>query len=273
MSFRYRQDGDAGYFGNHGVINIESLNINFLSTEQAGDFTTTLTRPITDIRKLTLEQVIIPFTFTTIQSADKIPFVEGANPEILIQMPVSSPTFTELATIIGNLLTANSPGGSTYTCTYSDSTGKFTITNSLNLLFTFNWDSQLNVNKNNNSWQLLGANNLIWNHTQPQASTWISPGVVLLNPGSLYITILPVSSNITSLLKRNTTFIIPINGNFQDLIIWERNAGDEQSIYFNSKGFNLNRFEVQIKNFYGDILEIPGYVKILVSYDTWPENN
>lgn len=278
MSKTFIYQADAGYYGTHGLLDIESLDLNPLVNAIPSYFSTSLTRPIMDIRKVSLSQAVIPFTFYTVNATgfDNIPFQEGANPTIFIALPASSPTFAEFATTVASLLTSNSPGGSTYTVTYSDQTGKYTITNSLNLNFTFDWTASLNqiiaTRQFNAGYQFLGANNYIYNYTAAQATTYVSPGVALLNPGVIYISIEPINSNVTALTKTNRTFIVPVNANFGGIITYLRNAGDDQSLYYGNKGFNLNKFEVKITNSFGQILPIAGYVKIALQYETWPEN-
>ena len=181
-----------------------------------GEFVIQLTSTIYNIKKLTLEGAIIPYSFYNIGPDAAIVFQEQAGGGIIsTPIPTQYYTPTTLATEVAALLNGTSPNTLTYTCTYNSSTGKYTIGSSGN--FGLLWTTAVNTDQYNYLYYNLGFNKLnILHGPDPDTgygTSHVSSGIGSLTFNYIWIRITSIFGNdIATTSSSNVTYCVPVNG-------------------------------------------------------------
>ena len=93
-------------------------------------------RLVTSVAAMKILEVQIPFTYYVYNSTNNtFTLTANGHAPVTVTIPVGNYTVSELATVFGAAL--NLVGATTYTVTYSDTTAKYTITDTANVPFTF----------------------------------------------------------------------------------------------------------------------------------------
>jgi hypothetical protein len=144
-------------------------------------------RPLNNIAAVKILEVQIPFTWYTINSYNNL-FQMTDTASAFVRLPVGNFDSLTLANALGITLTNGSPGGFTYTATYSAISQKFTITSSSSTPFTLTMTGHDNIEGNFDPSIVLGMNNINTSTSVGGFASLTSPNAALITgPNYLYV--------------------------------------------------------------------------------------
>lgn len=178
----------------------------------------------------------IPFSFYVVNSSNNtFTLLEPASATVTI--PVGNYTSLTLPTALGSALTSASPGGRTYTVTYSSTTLKLTITASAGT-FTLVVNTDLQLFLGLDATSASSGTTLV----APDVAQITGPNYLYLNSdtlGSLFSTYLPSTAPNFPVSKGPQLARIPINNNPGDVLYYVDPAPEK---WFDTQ--NLNQLQI-----------------------------
>lgn len=243
-------------------------------------------QPVQNIHSLRLECAVIPYSMYVVRGY--IPLYESGQVGSLykkVTLPLSAYDNTNIASAVATALTSASTVGNVYTASFNTTTGKLTInsTGSFSLQWTTDYNSYQilpdgSSTFNNGMYNKLGFNYINQTLNVPDPDTSLGPsttssGFCRFSINNIYITCTPLgSSTITTGENSNVTYVVPVNGNFGDYIIFTSNNAYIADIYFGSKNITLNNINVVLSYPAGDTIDLngadPSYVFSYLEYET-----
>lgn len=232
----------------------------------SSDFTVQMQQSINNIKSLKLEAAAIPISWYPIQPAYyHVPLAEGANPTVNVSVPTGWYTPPDLATALATALNSASPGGATYTVTYSTLTGKYTIASTTS--FSLPWATDIAAYPSNFMEYVLG-----WQKspdTTPAVSV-TSPGVGTMNDLFVSLVVKPVTTNAYTCTTTvaSTSFTIPVLGNQEDIIYYLNNGtGYSQQLDYQVPSINLRELTITLRHISGQVVDLNGApIALVFSY-------
>lgn len=192
--------------------------------------------PVKNIAKMKILEAEIPFSFYVVNSSNNtFTLLEPASATVTI--PVGNYTSLTLPTALGSALTSASPGGRTYTVTYSSTTLKLTITASAGT-FTLVVNTDLQLFLGLDATSASSGTTLV----APDVAQITGPNYLYLNSdtlGSLFSTYLPSTAPNFPVSKGPQLARIPINNNPGDVLYYVDPAPEK---WFDTQ--NLNQLQI-----------------------------
>lgn len=230
-------------------------------------FRVSLTRPISNLKTVTLESCTIPYTFWNVRTTSYVPLKEAGFPLANVYVPAAMYTPTSLATALSTAMTAASPSGATYTVVYDQATGKFTISNAT-LGFELQFLSDFNSSNVNHFAFYLGWNNPIVDTGFALSHT--SNGIARLTEQYLVLKIFPIGTGYESsanLVGGSTFAMIPLTGNAFDQILYVNKSFYDQSTTLSVTGQDYKTFFIQLTHVDGTEVDLNGNpLSLVLSY-------
>jgi hypothetical protein len=189
------------------------------------------------IAKVELEHVFIPNTIYTIRTGinDTLAVTVSATP----YTATIAPGFYTVSTLPAAIVTAlGAAVSNSWACTISTTTGLITITGTTTFFFSFSTNATIALGK------ILGYNT---SAVMTTGTTQTGTSVVNLSgPTHIYIHIFGLKDGARSSLQTmKPTFIVPINANAGDVILYNSKTGWNQCLYFGNDQI-LNDFAVYL---------------------------
>ena len=223
-----------------------------------GNFSVQLQETIKDLRYLKLQQAYIPYSFLIV-AGQSISFEESlGGGAITVAIPPAHYDYSTFATAVKTLLDANSPNGLTYTVVFDATTLLYTISSTGNFSLIFNASTK--------SAKYLGFAN---STTTVAAASVTSTQAANISEPYLTISISPWENNITSTDYYPRGWMVPINGNFGDLLVYTEGLVDNQLIKF-SPSRNIYQMDIRLSYPDGSPVDMRGNnITLKFSYDTY----
>jgi hypothetical protein len=201
------------------------------------------------ISKVELEHVFIPNSIYTIRPGinDTFAVTVSATPYVAVISPGYYTASSLPAAIVTALTAAVS---NTWTCSISSTTGLITITGTTTFFFSFSTTATQNLGK------MIGYNiNAVMTTGTTQTGTNV---VNLSEPTHIYIHVFGLKDGVRSTLQTmKPTFIIPINANSGDVILYNANTGWKQCLLFGNDQI-LNDFTIYVTLANGEQVNLNG---------------
>lgn len=207
-------------------------------------------------RRVRLKSCVVPLSCYNVNSYNnKVYFTELAG-VTTATLTVGMYTASELATLLGNIMTAASPNGRTYTVTYSSSALAFVVTGSAGT-FRFLFGS----NTSASAWRILGfsGDGVLG---VSQTSDWTP----LVNyTGVLYVGCSLVSSlytpNVNAGFPSNILAVVPVTVNLGQVLCYVNDTEDWKEISLFGGGRNI---EFVVYDEYMNVVDLRGANTVFV---------
>lgn len=212
-------------------------------------FTAVINPTIVNVRTIRLESCVIPYSFYDIDG-QYLPLSEDGTTIVPVSVPRQHYSPTELATAWSLALSVASPNSYVYTVTYNYDTLGYTFASTGN--FAFLWTTDYNLNPANNMYTKAGYIGTTSGLTHPAPDTTLAGGHVSVSAGILTfeylsVTVRPIFDSIIANNIGVSSFLVRVNGNFGDLMSFDRFSSCETEFYIKSAGTNLSQITVTIQ--------------------------
>jgi hypothetical protein len=255
-----------------GIPYRQEITLNTINRQVGGttsDCRFIVNNPIKNVHSLRLESCSLPNSFYAIFPTSFIPFYEngsGLPTYTKVYLPAQNYNSSNIAQAVATALTAASTLGATYTCTFDINTGKLTTTTNGGV-FQFQWTTadQNMLETGFGMYDNLGFNyiNETQNLPDPDTSSVggsiTSSGACQLSVKNLYITVSPVGTAVTTAgANTSTSYIIPVNADFGQWIIFNSGTGYQSDVFVESAGYTLGSINIRVTYSNGSTVDFRG---------------